>query len=264
MSLTNLSQTYNGSPRPVTVTTSPGGLATTVTYNNSSTVPTNVGNYPVAVTINDPNYQGSATGTLTVGKGTAVVSLTELTKVYDGNPKPVTVVTTPANLSTVITYNALATVPSDFGSYPVVATISDPNWQGTASGTLTIGGLPLSTWKTQRFTLEQIMAGAAADHADPDLDGWDNLAEYALGTNPNYSSFGISSSSSLADLSINFTRPKALPDVSYEAESSPDMENWSSVPITLISDGPIQTMRATDPLPPANGSRRFMRLKFSR
>ncbi len=264
VSLSNLSQTYNGSPRPVTVTTSPGGLATTATYNNSSTVPTNVGNYPVVVTINDPNYQGTASGTLTIGKGTAAISLTDLTQVYDGNPKPVTVATTPTNLSTIITYNGVATVPSDFGSYPVVATISDANWEGTTSGTLTIGGLPLSTWKTQSFTLAQIIAGDAADHADPDLDGWDNLAEYALGTNPNYSSFGISSNYTLSGLSINFTRPKALPDVIYEAESSPDMAGWSPVPITLISDGPIQTMRATDPLPLANGSRRFMRLKFSR
>ncbi len=64
--LSNLQQTYNGSPRPVTVTTTPFGLAHSVTYNGSSTVPTIGGTYAVVATITEPNYAGSASGNLVI------------------------------------------------------------------------------------------------------------------------------------------------------------------------------------------------------
>ncbi len=57
---------YDGSPIEVDVTTSPAGIPVTVTYNGSSTVPTLPGTYHVVVTSNDPNYIGSAEGTLEI------------------------------------------------------------------------------------------------------------------------------------------------------------------------------------------------------
>jgi len=53
-------KTFNGYPQPVTVTTVPVGLAVTVTYNGSTTVPTYANTYNVVATINDPRYTGSA------------------------------------------------------------------------------------------------------------------------------------------------------------------------------------------------------------
>ena len=50
----------------ITATTTPAGLTTGITYNGSATAPTAAGSYPVVATINDNNYQGSATGTLIV------------------------------------------------------------------------------------------------------------------------------------------------------------------------------------------------------
>jgi PKD repeat protein len=41
-------------------------LAVTITYNGFATAPTNVGSYAVVATINNPNYQGSANGTLII------------------------------------------------------------------------------------------------------------------------------------------------------------------------------------------------------
>jgi hypothetical protein len=64
--LGDLSQTYDGAAKTVLVTTSPTNLAVNVTYDGSSSAPTNVGNYIVVATINDANYQGSATNTLVI------------------------------------------------------------------------------------------------------------------------------------------------------------------------------------------------------
>jgi hypothetical protein len=72
--LDNLAQTYTGAPRIVGVTTTPAGLAYGVTYNGSATAPTAAGTYAVAVTVNDLNFQGGASDTLTVAKATQTVT----------------------------------------------------------------------------------------------------------------------------------------------------------------------------------------------
>ena len=60
VTLSNLSVTYTGTAHAATATTTPGGLTVDVTYNGSSTPPTNAGSYAVVATINDQNYAGSA------------------------------------------------------------------------------------------------------------------------------------------------------------------------------------------------------------
>ncbi len=138
VSLGNLSQTYDGTPREVTVTTTPTGLATQVTYDDSSTAPTNAGTYTVVATITEPGYSGSASGTLVVDKQAATVTLSDTTQVYDGSPKPVTVVTAPAGLDADVTYDGSSAPPSAIGNYAVVATVTDVNYTGSASGILAI------------------------------------------------------------------------------------------------------------------------------
>jgi len=69
---------------------------------------------------------------------TANLTLGGLAQTYDGNPKSVTVITDPANLNTVVTYNGLTNLPTAGGSYAVVATINENNYSGTNSGTLFI------------------------------------------------------------------------------------------------------------------------------
>ncbi|MGH8042112.1 MAG: MBG domain-containing protein, partial [Rudaea sp.] len=134
----DLSATYDGNPHAVGATTSPSGLSYSVTYNGSATVPTNAGSYYVVATIVDPSYAGSTSGTLVIAKAPATVTLSNLSQTYDGNPKPVTVTTSPLGLSTTVTYNGSGTPPSAVGSYSVVATVTDPNYTGSASATLTI------------------------------------------------------------------------------------------------------------------------------
>ena len=84
------------------------------------------------------NAYATSALTVTVPQTAATVTLSNLTQSYDGNPKPVTVTTNPAGLAVNVTYNGSATVPSAVGTYTVVATVTDPNYSGTASATLQI------------------------------------------------------------------------------------------------------------------------------
>jgi len=66
ITLSGLSQSVTGSGITVTATTVPAGLATTISYNGSTTAPTNSGRYTVIGTVIAPNYTGSVTNTLVV------------------------------------------------------------------------------------------------------------------------------------------------------------------------------------------------------
>ncbi|MDQ3004665.1 MAG: MBG domain-containing protein, partial [Chloroflexota bacterium] len=86
VSLSNLSHTYDGTPKSATATTTPPGLSVDITYDGSATAPTDAGDYAVVATINDANYQGSANGTLHIGKANAdCSSILGGTFPYDNN-----------------------------------------------------------------------------------------------------------------------------------------------------------------------------------
>lgn len=267
-----LAQTYNGSERIVTATTTPAGLNVAVTYEGSSTPPTNAGTYAVLATIVDAQYGGSASGTLVVAKAAATLTLNGLDQVYDGTPKAVTATTNPALLAVNFTYATIsppgtptATPPADHNTYTVVGTISDTNYEGTRSGTLVIRGQTAAEWRAQKFTQQQITAGLDGDNADPDGDGLKNLAEYALGADPNATTTPLGPPVRDGNgFSLTFTRPKGLTGVIYGAESSDSLVGGSWTPLTLevITDGPVQTIRVRDPLSSGNLSRRFIRLRF--
>lgn len=154
VTLSSLSQTYNGNPRAVTTSTSPGGLGVTVTYTGNSgttygpstTAPSDAGTYGVTASISDPNYQGTATGTLTVAKATATVYLSGLSRTYDGTPKSVPVTTNPTGLYFTLSYVGItptvygpsASAPTNAGTYSVNAIIDEPNYEGAGTGELTI------------------------------------------------------------------------------------------------------------------------------
>jgi len=138
VTLGSLRQTYDGSAKAATATTTPSGLALTYTYDGSATVPTVAGSYTVVATISDANYQGSATSTLVIEKATSTIALGDLSQTYGGTAKAATATTTPSGLAVSYTYNGSATVPTDAGSYTVIATIDDANYQGSATSALVI------------------------------------------------------------------------------------------------------------------------------
>ena len=141
VTLSNLTQTYDGSPEPVTVTTEPAGLDVNVTYNGSSTPPTHAGTYAVSATIVDDNYTGTATGALVIGKATPTVVVTPLNVTYDGNPHGTTGEAFGVGGSDLgpadIGYSSIA-VPTDAGNYVATASFSGSADYTTATGTGTI------------------------------------------------------------------------------------------------------------------------------
>lgn len=142
ITLGSLSQTYTGGPRSVTATTIPYGLPVDLTYNGSLNPPTNAGNYTVIGTVVSAYYSGIKTNTLIVAKATGLVIITNLTFVYDGNPHPAGITTSPAGLAVNITYNQVTNVPVNAGSYTVRGVITNQNYQGSNSATLVIAKAP--------------------------------------------------------------------------------------------------------------------------
>lgn len=97
------------------------------------------GSLPVSAT--------SSAATLTVNSTAAAISLSDLNFVYDGSPKSPTVTTDPVGLAVQLTYNGSSTTPTDAGSYTVSATFTDPNYSGSATGTLMIAqATPVLAW----------------------------------------------------------------------------------------------------------------------
>ena len=84
------------------------------------------------------NYTTSATSvSITVAQAAATVTLNNLTQNYTGSPLGPTVTTVPSGLAVSLT-GAPQTNP---GTYPVSATVTNPNYVGTASATFSIVAL---------------------------------------------------------------------------------------------------------------------------
>jgi len=137
--LGNLSATYDGKPHAATATIVPAGLPVKFTYNGKATEPVNAGSYTVTATVAGVNYSG----TLTIAPATATVTFTpaSLAASYTGKAHAATATTVPARLPVTFTYNGSATAPTQIGSYAVVGTIDNPNYTGSADGTLVISPL---------------------------------------------------------------------------------------------------------------------------
>ena len=132
--------TYTGSAQtPCSAkVTGPGGLNETlqVSYDNN----TNAGTATASASYSGTGNYAASNGSKTfqIAKATAQVTLSNLSYIFDGMAKAATVTTVPAGLNVNVTYDGSATAPTNVGSYNVVATVNDPNYQGQATGTLVI------------------------------------------------------------------------------------------------------------------------------
>ena len=88
----------------------------------------------VTATVTQAGYAGTATGVLAIARAPATVTLSNTTRTYNGSALSPSVTTAPANLATSLT-GAPQTNP---GTYSVSASVTDPNYTGTASGSFTI------------------------------------------------------------------------------------------------------------------------------
>jgi hypothetical protein len=136
VTLSNLTQTYTGSALTPTATTTPAGLATTLT----GAPDTNAGSYAVTATVTDPNYTGSANGSFVINQSPATVTLGSMSQTYSGTALSPTVATSPTGLATTLT----GAPDTNAGTYSVTATVTNPNYAGSASGSFVVNKAALS------------------------------------------------------------------------------------------------------------------------
>ncbi|WP_414662095.1 immunoglobulin domain-containing protein [Horticoccus sp. 23ND18S-11] len=119
----------------VPIVGNPSAATDTLTLTNVLT--SAAGTYDCVVT-NIATSVTSNAATLTVNKAPAGLTIGGVSAVYDHFAKSVSVSTLPAGLTTVVTYNGLQQPPTEAGSYTVVVTVVDANYEGSATVTLTI------------------------------------------------------------------------------------------------------------------------------
>jgi hypothetical protein len=81
----DLTRNYDGSPKSVSATTLPANLTVDITYDGSSIAPTNAGTYTVVATVNDANYSGTASSTLTINQRALTINATAGSKAAGGS-----------------------------------------------------------------------------------------------------------------------------------------------------------------------------------
>ncbi len=132
---------YDGSPKPATYTTTPAGLSgVTVLYEGAALAPTGVGSYAVTASLSNSNYlPATATGTLVILPAPATITLTaaDFSQTYDGTAKLVRAAASPAAAAVQVAYrqnnNPVASA-MQAGTYAVVATLNNPNYQLVDAG----------------------------------------------------------------------------------------------------------------------------------
>ncbi len=161
--------TTTGGTAPYTYThtgTLPAGLTLSSGGVLSGTPTTAGGPYSFTVIATDSeSLTGSNAYSVTINMGTATVTLGNLAQTYTGSPLAATATTNPAELAVSFTYTGAngttygpsSTPPTLGGSYTVVATVSNANYTGSATGTLVITG---GTATVTLGNLAQVYSGA--------------------------------------------------------------------------------------------------------
>ena len=166
VTLVNLFLTYDGQPKSVAFTVDPAGLSVVVTYDGSSTPPTAPGSYTVLAMVDDPTYEGSASGTLIIQRRPAFVTPFEAYKIYGGQDPILKGFLVGFLDADGVTATYSRTVGEAAGSYTISAALS-------SSGSLDNYAI---TYNTADFTINPRAITVTADarsknygEADPEL-----------------------------------------------------------------------------------------------
>lgn len=141
------------------------------------------------------------------------------------------------------------------------------NGRSTARFTPGSASTALQLWRTQHFGSPD-NAGNGANDADPDRDGIENMAEYALGTNPMQSASATPPVSQIVDsggtdhLLLRVTRTEKRTDVTYTPECSSDLVNWVTTGMTVRTDT-ATLLEVLDNTVMTPGLKRFLRLRVT-
>ena len=85
IALSNLSHTYDGTPKAVTALSVPSVSSVDLKYNGTTNAPINAGSYTVIATVEDARYQGGVTGILTIAKADQAITMDPISLQYTTN-----------------------------------------------------------------------------------------------------------------------------------------------------------------------------------
>ncbi len=121
----------------------------------------------------------------------------------------------------------------------------------------------LEAWRIAQG-LAQNGSGTAANTADPDGDGLNNLLEYALGGTPTDATSAPLPTAALvpltSTLTLTFKRARPAAELTYTVQASSDLVIWTDL---ATNPGAVGEKVTVTDAPPADAKRRFMRLKAS-
>ncbi|HET7625061.1 MAG TPA: FAD-dependent oxidoreductase, partial [Verrucomicrobiae bacterium] len=146
------------------------------------------------------------------------------------------------------------------------------NFGTFSNATITIHEMPLAAWQLDHFTSTELAdSEVSGDAADPNHDGFPNIAEYALGLDPKNANESGKPFVSIQNnrLTLTFSRAKAAMDVAVNVESSTNLMNWNSGPdyvddSVVADDGEKEIHIAQAKIPVESRPMAFLRLKISR
>ena len=192
----------------------------------------------LAIPTSAPGFAAAAPSSVSINIAdtaaqTATVTLSNLSVIYDGTPKSVTVTTNPAGLSTNVTYNGSSQLPVNAGTYAVVATVTSPGYTGSASGSFVI----VSAYTAWISTFTNPDSPAAAAGGDLDQDGWDNAGEYTFGTSPVNPASLPQLVPVLTQNTMQLLLPAPPPGINRIAQTSTDLFTWTTNGVTAIPGG---------------------------
>ncbi|MBC8011446.1 MAG: hypothetical protein H7067_15285, partial [Burkholderiales bacterium] len=135
-----------------------------------------------------------------------------------------------------------------------------------------------TAWRATHFTASELsVAGVSGDAADPDGDGLNNLAEFALGRDPRVADSAAAWTTAVQNVSgtdyltITFRRRAPALDLAYAVQANDDLSipaGWAPTAVEVGSaiangDG-TETVTYRDTVATGAASRRFLRVHVTR
>ena len=129
------------------------------------------------------------------------------------------------------------------------------------------GIFPIDTWTTQTFGPDANNPAIAGKLANPDGDGFNNLLEYAFGTDPlspgSTPTMGLSLDGGL--LTLTFQQSVAATDIEFRVGETANLFTWTEPPFVgqILSDnGILRTIKVGVPLSP--GPAQFIQVRVKK
>ncbi|GFO59790.1 hypothetical protein GMST_21150 [Geomonas silvestris] len=185
LSAGSISRTYTGALQSVPYTTTPPGLAASFSFSQGgiAALPLNAGSYDFSGSIEDPNYQGSATGTLVIQKASLSItagSTVVANRAYNGTTAAT--ITSPGTLSGILAQDNVTLTGgiAAFGDATVgnakVVSVTGLTLSGTGAGNYTLSG----STATATANITQALLTVTADPASMVYGSVDPLFTYRV------------------------------------------------------------------------------------